>query len=169
MPVHTFVQIIPRHSWPLLKHFIFILHFTKVVWATFRRLETFRCGRPQGIYELFHGVAMATLSMRNILINYILQLLWNFTFLRKQLRDERKRFLSGSLSHRYLSWSQPFLNSVVVTFNCRVWPHIWPNSVQTQCVTYGQTATLDQILPWHKHDFVNAEKIYYSLTRLVQN
>lgn len=34
-------------------------------------------------------------------------------------------------------------------------PHIWSNPVQTQAVTHGQTFTLDQLLPWPGHSFVN--------------
>lgn len=90
----------------------------------------------------FHRIAMATLSMRDVLIINISLPLTELEILhyKESSRRHAETFLSGSLGRRYMTWSQPFLYSVAVTLNC---PHIWPNSVQTQCVTHGQTSTLD--------------------------
>lgn len=55
--------------------------------------------------------------------------------------DQQERFLSGSRGRQYMTCSQPHLYSVVVTFNCRVWPHIWPDCSNTTCNTWTNIHT----------------------------
>lgn len=93
---------------------------------------------------------------------------WKYYIIKKVDKETNRNFLSGSLCHQDMTWSQPFLYTGSAERTTLTCPHIWPNSVQTQCVTHGQTFTLDQILPLPKRDFVNAKKTCHFLSHLYQ-